>query len=71
VAVVQIHPGLPIFQLLTASIKVMPAALNGKNGEHYPGGLPFYTSVAQCRERRASNAEVAGESPAGSTIFPA
>ena len=30
----------------------------------------FYASVAQSRERRASNAEVAGESPAGSTHFP-
>lgn len=39
-AVVQIHPGLPIFMRWTASIKVMPAALNGKNGERYPGGLP-------------------------------
>ena len=32
--------------------------------------LLVYASVAQCRERRASNAEVAGESPAGSTNFP-
>ncbi len=29
----------------------------------------FHASVAQCIERRASNAEVAGESPAGSTSF--
>lgn len=47
----------------------MPAALNGKNGERYPGGLPVFASVAQCRERRASSAEVAGENPAGSTSF--
>ncbi len=30
----------------------------------------FHAPVAQCIERRASNAEVAGEIPAGSTTFP-
>ena len=38
---VQIHPGLP-FLTQAASIKVMPSALNGQNGEHYPGGLPSF-----------------------------
>jgi hypothetical protein len=36
---VQIHPGLPFHSEQAASIKVMPSALNGQNGEHYPGGL--------------------------------
>ncbi len=31
--------------------------------------LRFNAPVAQCIERRASNAEVAGESPAGSANF--
>lgn len=61
--------GAATFSPWTASIKVMPAALNGKNGEHYPGGLPVFACVAQSRERCASSAEVAGENPAGSTSF--
>lgn len=32
--------------------------------------LLVYASVAQSREHRASNAEAAGENPAGSTHFP-
>ena len=60
--------GAASFPIWTASIKVMHGALNDTNGEHYPGGPPsIQASVAQGREHRASNAEVAGESPAGST----
>jgi hypothetical protein len=65
--------GCQFFLTGTASIKVMPAALNGKNGEHYRGGLPvLHASVAQVAEHRASNAEVAGEGSAGSVkVSPA
>ena len=36
----------------------------------HPGPPILNAPVAQCIERRASNAEVAGESPAGSAIQP-
>ena len=42
-----------------------------EKAEHNRPGTPFHchlhAPVAQCRERRASNAEVAGEIPVGST----
>ena len=45
----------------------MPSAANKASAFRFL--LRFNAPVAQCIERRASNAEVAGESPAGSANF--
>ena len=70
----QIHPGPPFItaqfarHALVDQLADRRTDIAEKAGQNRPGAPFIHAPVAQCIEHRASNAEVAGETPAGSTI---
>ena len=58
------------FSSADSSIEDRPTDTGEADGAEPSRRTIFNAPVAQCIERRASNAEVAGEIPAGSTTFP-
>ena len=71
----QIHPGPPFMaaqfaphHALVDQLADRRTDIAEKAGQNRPGAPLIHAPVAQCIEHRASNAAVAGEIPAASTI---